>query len=745
MSHKRKSPSMSSFAIWLSPLVLWIVVEETHAFRTESGINVVEGSFLPNPVAISVTSFTDLIEHGNIFIDKTKMISNIVELWMGKMKIMARPSGWGKSVILDMIRFFFEVEVDQKGGYIALGQISRSYKLFQLGVYITDAGQARNLRDPLFISKHEDVLKEHRGQYIVLHVSFAGYKPKTLEEFENEAGSRIRNALQKYNFHRRHEILLLQDNEEDKRVLEFLDVKTKVRGFSWEVLRCLSKLIEKFIKLKPIILIDDYDEPMIEVLNDETLPNKMELVESMVNSYNSLINLLRNGTFYTFALLTGTMKMEIPNEIPDTYFFQYYGFDYNETDLLFDYLDVSTELRKKAIAHYCGYEYAYGEPNLCNSLHIAKFLANLELRNYWDTNAPIHGVVRKCFRCAHFRKTVQRMLTGYKRYEFRLLTFVNTMDFGNLSKFLEAPYFHSSHYDSIDVHHYDSMGIRVSHAAGYFTNTMVNQFSVIEPYYYTEQIPNEGARRLLQKYLWLYYSSELGIVGKNPLIHSISDKFRQFLMEDGNATEELKTTFKNFLHTLPRFQQTSIERDNVTVRAILAYNILNLIAVYMDYFELQSSNEDEEFGSNILLKRETRGTFVQMTIGRDSAELALNETGEYIYHMFRNHPAKYFEWIKRVGMNYCPNGTMQIESVMMNVPRGDVFNLTQKYAEARYERMAAIFEAQTVSPKSNKTKVSKSPGGKKSKKSSQVKKKLRQKAAEMEAEDVVDVEPKTEN
>lgn len=76
---------------------------------------------------IGYDSFQELISNGLYYVDKTLIIKDIIDK-KGKVNLFTRPRRFGKTLILSMLRAFFEKECDNS-------------ELFA-GLKIMDAGEA---------------------------------------------------------------------------------------------------------------------------------------------------------------------------------------------------------------------------------------------------------------------------------------------------------------------------------------------------------------------------------------------------------------------------------------------------------------------------------------------------------------------------------------------------------------------------------------------------------------------------
>ena len=177
---------------------------------------------------IGISDFKRLREDNYYYIDKTDIINNIVKDG-ASVNLFIRPRRFGKTLNMSMLKYFFNIE---------------------------DKKENRELFENLKISKSEYM--EEQGKYPVIFISF-----KNLEEEDWESCLRkIKNLISDvYN-----EFEFLRKNL-NKRDLKFFDnIWMEEDGVVWEsALKNLTRyLYEYYGKRKVIVLIDEYDTPMIQ-------------------------------------------------------------------------------------------------------------------------------------------------------------------------------------------------------------------------------------------------------------------------------------------------------------------------------------------------------------------------------------------------------------------------------------------------------------------------------------------------
>jgi hypothetical protein len=80
--------------------------------------NTVKDNNKPPKMRVGTDDFKTLLLNSDVFVDKSLMIKEFLED-SGDVILITRPRRWGKSLNMDMLKKFFEIEVDQDGKLLA--------------------------------------------------------------------------------------------------------------------------------------------------------------------------------------------------------------------------------------------------------------------------------------------------------------------------------------------------------------------------------------------------------------------------------------------------------------------------------------------------------------------------------------------------------------------------------------------------------------------------------------------------
>ncbi|ABD41568.1 protein of unknown function DUF1703 [Methanospirillum hungatei JF-1] len=179
---------------------------------------------------IGTDDFKEFIEDGGYFVDKSLLIRDIIE--GNKVTLIPRPRRFGKTLNMTMLRYFFERSEE-----------SRSY-LFK-NCAIADFPQ----------------YMQHQGQYPVIYISLKDLKRDSYEYFIEAVRIKI-GSLYK-NFAEVQPVLSDGSRERFHRII----MEEATLNDLYSSLKDLITHCYQYYKKPVIVLIDEYDTPMIEAFS----------------------------------------------------------------------------------------------------------------------------------------------------------------------------------------------------------------------------------------------------------------------------------------------------------------------------------------------------------------------------------------------------------------------------------------------------------------------------------------------
>lgn len=215
-----------------------------------------------------------------------------------RVKLIAIPNGFGKSTIVDMVKRFAEIVVDNDGNRIGLNETD-NYRLFC------------KQSEPLKICREQSFVAEHMGRYPVVRIDYN--QLRNVIDFESLLAA-VRNLLSAV--YSEHKYLLNVKRLWSQTFLftrktfhEYIDLRVRLpqsvikNGF-----KLLTIILSVNFGKNTIVLIDEYDACYTNILYDRKLVNGSRDVVKFLRDINE--GLLEYNEFLETALLTGVRSVD---------------------------------------------------------------------------------------------------------------------------------------------------------------------------------------------------------------------------------------------------------------------------------------------------------------------------------------------------------------------------------------------------------------------------------------------------
>jgi hypothetical protein len=303
-------------------------------------------------IPIGIDDFKKLRENSAYYVDKTKLISEILDDG-AEVKLFTRPRRFGKTLNMSMLKYFFDID---------------------------NAEENRKLFSELDIEKSEYFSEQ--GQYPVIFISLKGIKSNSWEECLFDLKSLISNLYNEFEFVR------ASLNESELKEFNKIWFK-KDDGEYKNALRNLTAYLYRHYKKEVILLIDEYDSPLISAYehhyyNDAVTFFKVFYGEALkTNQYlkmgvmTGIIRVIKAGIFSDLNNLSVYSILE--ND-----YAEFFGFNQDEVEEILEYFDVKYEV-SDVKAWYNGYK--FGDAEVYNPWSILKFLKSKKIGSHWvDTS-----------------------------------------------------------------------------------------------------------------------------------------------------------------------------------------------------------------------------------------------------------------------------------------------------------------------------------------------------------------------
>ncbi|SHO80974.1 Conserved protein, with a weak D-galactarate dehydratase/altronate hydrolase domain [hydrothermal vent metagenome] len=178
---------------------------------------------------IGMSDFKEMIEENYYYIDKTNMISEVIDN-SSKVILLPRPRRFGKTLNLSMLRYFFDIEEDN-----------------------------RELFTHLNIHNNQDIMK-YANKYPIIYLTFKDIKENDFQRSLEKIYSLIREEFGRY----KNIIMQIIDRVDDEEKNNYYQIiNNQASQVQYEnSIKLLSKLLKLAYNQKAIVLIDEYDTPI---------------------------------------------------------------------------------------------------------------------------------------------------------------------------------------------------------------------------------------------------------------------------------------------------------------------------------------------------------------------------------------------------------------------------------------------------------------------------------------------------
>ena len=304
-------------------------------------------------IPIGVDDFKKLIENNAYYIDKTKFIADILDD-AAEVKLFTRPRRFGKTLNMSTLKYFFDIQ---------------------------NADENRKLFNGLDIEKSEYFSEQ--GKYPVIFISMKGIKATTWEETKKDIALLVLDLFSNFRY-------LLDDlNDFDlprfkKYLLSDIDISELKNSLTF-----LTKILYQKYEKEVILLIDEYDNPLITA-------HRYDFYDEALSFFKVFYGeALKTNPYLKMGIMTGIIRVikagifsDLNNlkvySILNEQYSDFFGFTQSEVEKALKDFNIEYEL-PDVKSWYDGYK--FGNSDVYNPWSILNFLTDKKLIPYWiDTS-----------------------------------------------------------------------------------------------------------------------------------------------------------------------------------------------------------------------------------------------------------------------------------------------------------------------------------------------------------------------
>ena len=304
--------------------------------------------------------FKEIRENDFYYVDKTKYIEELL-LDGTQVKLFCRPRRFGKTLSMSTLRYFFDIKNGEEN---------------------------RKLFDGLYISNSP--MMSEQGKYPVIFISMKGVTGHTWKSSFSDIKLKIKELFKDYSY--------LVDSFDKYDKLDFekyiLDIESLEEADLKKSLHILTKLLCKYYNQKVILLIDEYDSPILSAVEKGYYTEMKDFLRAFYG------DALKTNEYLQMGVLTGIIRVTQAGIFSDLNnienytilkksYSQYFGLLEAEVEEALRYYGIEYKL-DEVRAWYDGYNFAGTE--VYNPLSILKYIKEKELESYW-INTSGNGLI----------------------------------------------------------------------------------------------------------------------------------------------------------------------------------------------------------------------------------------------------------------------------------------------------------------------------------------------------------------
>lgn len=343
---------------------------------------------------IGIENFQEIISRNFYYVDKTGLIKELLGD-MGKVNLFTRPRRFGKSLNMNMLKYFFD--------------------------YGCDPALFRGLE----IAQEEELCEKFMGQYPVISISLKDVQFSDYETARAMLCSVIGNEALHFQFLTESDRLSDQEKERYRYLIKMGQPGQDGFIMTDEILtgslRTLSELLQRHYGQQAVLLIDEYDVPLDRALHYGYYDRMPALVRSMfsqaLKSNDSIFVAVMTGCLRVSreSVFTGLNNLRVFS-IENTQFSTFFGFTDEEVKAMLTYYGFAGR-HEVAREWYDGY--LFGNTSIYCPWDVVNYVALLrsepetEPRPFWintSGNDIIRGILSKATQTTKLE--LERLVSG---------------------------------------------------------------------------------------------------------------------------------------------------------------------------------------------------------------------------------------------------------------------------------------------------------------------------------------------
>ena len=322
-------------------------------------------------IPVGISDFSEMRQNNYYYIDKSALISELLETAATKVTLITRPRRFGKTLAMSMLSSFFDI-----------------------------TRNSRALFDGLEVSGDAELCRSWMNQYPTVFMTLKNVDKLTFSSAYGQLKYEIADLYKRYDF------LLSSDriSEEEKRLFDQIRQRTAGEIEVRQSIQLILQLLSEYYNKPAILLLDEYDVPLAKASTQGYYDEMLEVIRSM------MITALKDNPSLRFAIITGCLKIAkesiftgtnnlVSDTVSSTRLNEYFGFTQKEVEKILHDAGL-TEKKEDIKKWYDGYRFGdfdvYCPWDVMNYVHDLQLAPQAKPSGYWKNtsdNAIIHSFI----------------------------------------------------------------------------------------------------------------------------------------------------------------------------------------------------------------------------------------------------------------------------------------------------------------------------------------------------------------
>ena len=451
-------------------------------------------------IPVGISDFEQIRRNGYYYIDKSKMIAEILKTESTAVTLITRPRRFGKTLGMSMLSNFFDIRKDSK-----------------------------SLFEGLEISKDTVLCDKWMNQYPTIFLSFKDVDGLTFTSAYDMLSATVTDLYKEHLYLLDSTCINPYDQEIIRRIAAGNASVTEIK----RSLSLLIRVMKNHYQKPVILLLDEYDVPVAKASNYGYYPEMMEVIKVLMSTA------LKDNTSLQFAVLTGCLKIAkesiftgtnnlVSDTIVSSGFNEYFGFTESDVKKLLQ--DAEEEQHADDIKEwYDGYH--FGKIDVYCPWDVMNYLRNLQREplskpaSYWK-NTSDNAIIRS------FIDYAGSSITG------KLETLMaGGVILQKIEENLTYDYLHSSEENLWSI----------LYLTGYLTRTREKEQSEdLSNRVCALKIPNAEIREIFETTIKTWFSESACLMDRKPLFDAVWNGSSEALTKEMNVLLRMTISYNDY-------------------------------------------------------------------------------------------------------------------------------------------------------------------------------------------------------